>query len=323
MQRQFLSDVSDLPAIAIRYGQINRLRIDAIPTSLDGVIPLSDSCLGWRGHPRVSADVRVSVPLRLAYFSMISSPISFPFLSHCSDVVSINMSTSVFTLYAFAVALLLFAFYRPIINLLTPRGIKGFPTLPSPVPIFGDALVVGKGFRAHGGLGGCMKELIKQLGPNFQLRIFFNQFVSCFESYFGTAQAETVSSRSYLWLNDYSTAIAVSQDRSGTFDTIQLVSDYLRQIVPTGMITLHTDEVWKHHRRIMGPAMTSRYLSKSTGKMNDSVRDLVSLWTRKADLAHGKAFSASHDMENAAMVGDLFSLLIGRPNALSRQGYHL
>jgi len=60
---------------------------------------------------------------------------------------------------------------RPILNLLTPKGIKGFPALPNPEPILGDLLVVVRGVRKTGGMSIYVGESAQQLGPNFQLRM--------------------------------------------------------------------------------------------------------------------------------------------------------
>ncbi|CAD6585065.1 MAG: hypothetical protein TREMPRED_004040 [Tremellales sp. Tagirdzhanova-0007] len=67
------------------------------------------------------------------------------------------------------------------------------------------------------------------------------------------------------------------------------------------MLVLPNGPMWKHHRRIMGPAMTNRFLGKSAGQINQSIVELVSLWESKTNLAMGKAFDANADMENASM----------------------
>jgi len=76
------------------------------------------------------------------------------------------------------------------------------------------------------------------------------------------------------------------------------------------MIVLDTDAKWKQHRRIMGPAMTGRYLAKSVSRITESIADLVSLWKTKGDLAGGRAFDVNVDMENATMVSPVGSLFI-------------
>ena len=102
-------------------------------------------------------------------------------------------------------------------------------------------------------------------------------------------------------MNDHLAAVTVTQDRSGTFERAASAKRYFGLVIPTGMITLDTDSKWKTHRRILGPAMTSRYLTKSTGHINASLGDLISLLKVKADQAGGRAFDVSEDAENAAM----------------------
>ena len=107
---------------------------------------------------------------------------------------------------------------------------------------------------------------------------------------------------SYLWLSDLTTAHAICQDRTGTFDKGATGLPHLRQIVPTGMVCSPTNSQWKHHRRIMGPAMAGTYLAKTVTRTNESILDLVSLWKTKSSLAKGEPFEALKDMENTAMV---------------------
>ena len=102
-------------------------------------------------------------------------------------------------------------------------------------------------------------------------------------------------------MSDLTASLTITQDRSGTFERAASAKNYFGLVIPTGMITLDTDSKWKTHRRIMGPAMTSQYLIKSTGHISESVADLISLWKVKADRAGGRAFDVSKDAENASM----------------------
>lgn len=82
------------------------------------------------------------------------------------------MSPYVALLAALGAALLLALLLRPLLHLLTPKGIKGFPALPNPKPIVGDLYTLIDGMRRHGGICSFIDELASQLGPTFQLRTF-------------------------------------------------------------------------------------------------------------------------------------------------------
>lgn len=86
------------------------------------------------------------------------------------------------------------------------------------------------------------------------------------------------------------------------FDRAKQTTDIFRTIAPTGLISLPTNDMWKHHRRIIGPAMTSKYLSLTTPRANEAVRDIIDLWKRKVGLAGGLAWHAEFDLENATLV---------------------
>ena len=103
--------------------------------------------------------------------------------------------------------------------------------------------------------------------------------------------------------------MSIEQDKTGAFDSHESGGPFFRLIIPTGMLVLPNGPMWKHHRRIMGPAMTNRFLGKSAGQINQSIVELVSLWESKTNLAMGKAFDANADMENASMVSRRFNSL--------------
>jgi cytochrome P450 len=60
--------------------------------------------------------------------------------------------------------------------------------------------------------------------------------------------------------------------------------------------------MWKRHRRIVGPAMHRRYLSRMTAHVSASANALVNLWNAKLEIAGNDAFVASPDIKLATMV---------------------
>jgi cytochrome P450 len=72
-------------------------------------------------------------------------------------------------------------------------------------------------------------------------------------------------------------------------------------ILPTAQISLSTNDMWKHHRRIIGPAMTSKYLSLTTPRANESIKTLIDYWKIKQASCGGRTFKADVDLESATM----------------------
>lgn len=61
------------------------------------------------------------------------------------------------------------------------------------------------------------------------------------------------------------------------------------------------DEMWKRHRRILGPSMSKRYLERMSVRVAAGACSLVRLWRAK-DLTGGRAFNADLDLKLATMV---------------------
>ncbi len=102
-------------------------------------------------------------------------------------------------------------------------------------------------------------------------------------------------------LSDYQTCENVLTQQTHFHDRADTVIKMFSNILPTGQIALKTNEMWKHHRRIIAPAMTSKYLSLTTPRANESIGNLVELWRAKSDAAGGRAWAAGNDMESSTM----------------------
>lgn len=62
---------------------------------------------------------------------------------------------------------------KPFLRLITPRGIPGIPTLPSPAPLTGDIPWLAKTGKTTEGMTRIMDVVAKELGPIAQIRISF------------------------------------------------------------------------------------------------------------------------------------------------------
>lgn len=88
----------------------------------------------------------------------------------------------------------------------------------------------------------------------------------------------------------------------GTFDRSSDITSTFGKIIPRALLTLQTNDVYKHHRRVIGTAMTSKYLARATPRAYESARELVELWRVKRDKSEGRAWAVEVDMQGATMV---------------------
>ena len=102
---------------------------------------------------------------------------------------------------------------------------------------------------------------------------------------------------------DYPTIEHVLLKQNKAIDRAAQTTEIFKGLTPTGQIGLPTNDMWKHHRRIVGPAMTSKYLSLATPLANEAVMDLVRLYKAKAEIAGDRSWAVEKDMEAATMVG--------------------
>lgn len=105
-----------------------------------------------------------------------------------------------------------------------------------------------------------------------------------------------------LVVSDFQTIETLLVKQHQSLDRDSRTMTLFGTILPQGQIALPTADKWKHHRRIIGPAMTSKYLSLTTPKANEAIGELVKLWRLKIAKAGGRAWVASLDIENATMV---------------------
>ncbi|KAL7419102.1 hypothetical protein Q5752_005938 [Cryptotrichosporon argae] len=174
---------------------------------------------------------------------------------------------------------LLYLARRPLLALITPRGVPGIPAYPDPLPVLGDVVRFGKLTKALGTAGAAFDAFADDLGPLYQLRIgFFNTFII---------------------LNDADEIESLLVRRHATLDRSPTTMGPFAHVIPTGMLSLPTGPQWKHHRRIIGPAMTTRHLALTAPRANDAVGKLVELW--RAKMAKAQVWEAEKDLEGATL----------------------
>ncbi|KAG8954873.1 hypothetical protein FRC04_010356 [Tulasnella sp. 424] len=90
------------------------------------------------------------------------------------------------------------------------------------------------------------------------------------------------------------------------------------------MVSLKSNDVWRKHRRVMNPLMTSKYLKSMTPAIAENARVLVDLWKSKMRLVKsrgGNCFSCEDDFRYVS-IDAITSITLGKsldtiPHALS------
>jgi len=106
---------------------------------------------------------------------------------------------------------------------------------------------------------------------------------------------------SIVVISDIATTQKILSSPIGTFDRSADVQKSFGQIIPSALLTLPTNDTYKHHRRIIGTAMTTKYIARATPKAYQSAKELVKLWKAKRDRTE-RAFEAEGDLQAATMV---------------------
>lgn len=88
----------------------------------------------------------------------------------------------------------------------------------------------------------------------------------------------------------------------GAYDRSSDIIDSFSKIIPRALLTLPTGDTYKHHRRVIGTAMTSKYLARAVPRAWEGVKGLVELWKAKREVSGGKAWAVEGDMQGATMV---------------------
>ncbi|KAG8751990.1 hypothetical protein FRC12_012167 [Ceratobasidium sp. 428] len=84
-------------------------------------------------------------------------------------------------------------------------------------------------------------------------------------------------------------------------EMIKFVNIIYSRLMPTGQISLPTNDMWRRHRNVLGPSMHQQYLSRMASHVATAANDLVNLWQTKQRIAKEKAFDAKIDLKLAMM----------------------
>lgn len=105
-------------------------------------------------------------------------------------------------------------------------------------------------------------------------------------------------------LSDYPTIEHILLKQTKNIDRANITINVFKWMTPTGQIALPTNDMWKHHRRIVGPAMTSKYLSLSTPLATRCTDKFVKYIGTKVQFAQGRPFEIEEDFRAVTMVSE-------------------
>ncbi|KAH7339908.1 cytochrome P450 [Rhizoctonia solani] len=83
-------------------------------------------------------------------------------------------------------------------------------------------------------------------------------------------------------------------------------------LIPLSIMGLPGQDTWKHHRRVMGPSMSRRFLTRMEPNVFKVANQLVKLWEQKYQIASNRAFAADLDLGLASM-NSLAIIGVGAP----------
>ncbi|KEP48387.1 cytochrome P450 family protein [Rhizoctonia solani 123E] len=72
-------------------------------------------------------------------------------------------------------------------------------------------------------------------------------------------------------------------------------------LIPLSIMGLPGQDTWKHHRRVLGPSMNRRFLTRMEPHVLNIANELVKLWERKYQIVGNRAFIADVDLGLASM----------------------
>ena len=93
-------------------------------------------------------------------------------------------------------------------------------------------------------------------------------------------------------------------------DVAPAMNELFAPLVPRSQVSLPTNNTWKHHRRVLGPSMHRRYLSRMTNHISNAALSLVKLWDAKLEIAGENSFGTNTDF-GLATADSIASISMG------------
>ncbi|KAG8965600.1 hypothetical protein FRC05_003194 [Tulasnella sp. 425] len=178
--------------------------------------------------------------------------------------------------------------YLALAKWIRPKPLPGIPHFPI-TSFWGDIPRVAKDMRTQGTIfdgTGFMAEAFESGAPLWQM------FVGPSTKWVVVADAQEIEDT----LN--------RATRSRAVDQSEIMLTAFSGTIPYGMVSLKSNDMWRRHRRITNPLMTSKYLKSMTPAIADNARSLVKLWENKIRKTKSKGatcFSCEDDFHFISM----------------------
>ncbi|CAE6530834.1 unnamed protein product [Rhizoctonia solani] len=194
-----------------------------------------------------------------------------------SECHSPRHSTNSFTMFFLALALGIGAFV--LYFMFWPKPLANFPHNPI-ISVLGDLPEILRLVRSGKTLSEYYELLVERHGPVIQM--FIGRHMSLVVADRGEAERLMIK-----------------------FKNVDFPSTVFRMfepLIPFSIMGLPGKDTWKHHRRVLGPSMNRRFLTRMEPRVLDIANKLVKLWERKHQIAGSGAFAADHDLGLASMA---------------------
>lgn len=190
-------------------------------------------------------------------------------------------------LLSVALLTLAYVFRQPLLALITPKPLDGFVSMKGQSPVWGDGTQMGQYLKKHNAITGYFDDAARRM-----LKHSSRKSGGLCQVMFGPTNGMR-----FIIVADHKLAEECLFRRTADFDRAQQTLDIFSSLIGQAQLALPTASKWKHHRRTMGPSMTSKNLAMFTPGIESQVDELVALWKRKSQvLKKGQYFDPRKDL---------------------------
>ncbi|KIO21435.1 hypothetical protein M407DRAFT_28957 [Tulasnella calospora MUT 4182] len=187
--------------------------------------------------------------------------------------------------------------YLALAKWVRPKPLPGIPHFPI-TSFWGDIPRMAKDMRTEGTIfdgKGLLAEAFQSAAPIWQM------FVGPSTKMVAVADAQEMED----FLN--------RATRSRAVDQSDIMLTAFSGTIPYGMVSLKSNDMWRKHRRITNPLMSSKYLKSMTPAIANNARSLIKLWESKIRKIKSKGatcFSCEDDFHYIA-IDAITSITLG------------
>ncbi|KAG8995362.1 hypothetical protein FRB90_000204 [Tulasnella sp. 427] len=178
---------------------------------------------------------------------------------------------------------------------LRPKPYPGIPCNPV-TSVLGDIPAMANDTIKYGSVfepGSFFPRTVQELGPVFQFFI-------------GPVSKSVIIAD----LQEIEDILCRTRSKSLEMSDMQITS--FQGTIPYGSVALKTNDMWKQHRRVTTPLMSSKHLNEMTPAILANAKALVSYWTKKMNVMkqhQGVCFSCQNDFEMSTLdiIGEVIA----------------